>query len=711
MKFKTIQFYLVLSFLLIGALNGLCQNNKLSPANEANELTEYQQAKEYLDTRKYPEAEPLLKGLTDKFENKKPADYLELLNLYAKSIMHQWRTDEALEIYEKMHLIAKAENLSVLHADAMFALIAIYNFKEEVEKVRQLCLEGMAITDLEQNDVSDLYISYSQVLKQNNKIDSAIYYAQQAYTIDKDIKDTISLPRTCHTLGTHYSTKGDFHKALAFFIEGKEMLLPGRSHHKSTYSTDIARTFIGIRNLKKAKQYAEDGITLAKENNLVSGLAKSLTVLAEIYELDGKYEKAVELYTESAEINLKPKKQFTQVLNSIGIISCKLRSNKKIEKEDITKLLQLKQKSERQSTKNKIDLCYLEYKCQNKLTLQEFNLLHSELLSKCKASNNIFHLRDLAKVEYNFLSERDNFKQANKALETYYAYEDLLREEEQDFALLDLEAKYDKQTKERQIDLLANTNELQNTRLKQQKSFLIIGSAGFAFISMLFFFIYNLYKKVSSQNLVISETLKTKDILLREIHHRVKNNLQVISSLLSLQSRQIEDIGTKQAIKEGRSRVRSMALIHQNLYQNDNLTGVSVSFYLNKLIEELFETYKIENDRVVLEMDIDDIELDVDTMVPFGLIANELVSNCLKHAFPQKTTGKITVKLKDQDNNLFLSVRDNGIGVDEEKLVNSKSFGNKLLKAFTQKLHGNLEVINDSGTTVNLTIKNYKKVS
>ena len=136
------------------------------------------------------------------------------------------------------------------------------------------------------------------------------------------------------------------------------------------------------------------------------------------------------------------------------------------------------------------------------------------------------------------------------------------------------------------------------------------------------------------QNTIVFEALKEKDFLLREIHHRVKNNLQVISSLLSLQARQIGDKNIQKAINEGRSRVRSMALIHQNLYQNENLTGVSVERYLSNLLSELFDTYKVDSDKITLHFNIQDIDLDVDTMVPFGLILNELISNCLKHAFP-----------------------------------------------------------------------------
>ncbi len=144
--------------------------------------------------------------------------------------------------------------------------------------------------------------------------------------------------------------------------------------------------------------------------------------------------------------------------------------------------------------------------------------------------------------------------------------------------------------------------------LQQKNKTLGIGGIALFFISVLSFIALALYRSVKLKNEIIASALNEKDILLREIRHRVKNNFQVISSLLSLQSRQIEDESIKQAINEGRNRVRSMALIHQNLYQNENITGVSVVEYLNKLTSELFYTYNISEDRIKLNLDLEDLD-------------------------------------------------------------------------------------------------------
>jgi two-component sensor histidine kinase len=264
---------------------------------------------------------------------------------------------------------------------------------------------------------------------------------------------------------------------------------------------------------------------------------------------------------------------------------------------------------------------------------------------------------------------------------------------------------------DKKIVLLNKDNEIKAFELSKQHMIILSSLFGLLAFTIFSIWIYKLYLKIKLRNIKISSALNDKDILLREIHHRVKNNLQVISSLLSLQSRQIKDTNIKQAIDEGRNRVRSMALIHQNLYQRESLTGINVNTYLQKLIEELFETYNISQETIKLELDITYLELDVDTMIPMGLIINELVSNSLKHAFSENKSGLIRISLAEINNNLLLSVSDNGKGINPEEMYKSKTFGNRLLRAFGQKLKAELIIKSDKGTQISLAIKKYKKAS
>ncbi|MBC7874400.1 MAG: sensor histidine kinase, partial [Ferruginibacter sp.] len=210
---------------------------------------------------------------------------------------------------------------------------------------------------------------------------------------------------------------------------------------------------------------------------------------------------------------------------------------------------------------------------------------------------------------------------------------------------------------------------------------------------------------------IIETALKEKETLLREIHHRVKNNLQIISGLLNLQSRQIENPEAQEAVREGRNRVKSMALIHQKLYQQDNLTGVSMKEYLEDLVSSIQQTFKDKQTTITATIECGNLNLDVDTAIPLGLIINELITNCYKYAFTGRNNGHIVIRLDEHATKLLLEVRDNGIGLPEGFDMNtSRSFGMKLIQSLSAKLEATREALTDNGTVFKLSITNYKAV-
>ena len=255
--------------------------------------------------------------------------------------------------------------------------------------------------------------------------------------------------------------------------------------------------------------------------------------------------------------------------------------------------------------------------------------------------------------------------------------------------------------------------QLKLSRFKRNMVFAIISLIG---LSLFTWFVYKNKRRVQKfnsklehQNKIIEKSLHEKEFLLKEIHHRVKNNLQVISSLLKLQSKSITDEKAQLALDEGRSRVRSMALIHQNLYQEDNLSGIKAKRYFEELIGELVDTYGVNKDKISIIVEIQDIVLDVETLVPLGLITNELITNVFKYAFDKKGTGIVSVLLKEENHELHFSVKDNGRGYDPA-LVRPKSFGLRLIKAFVNRLRAEYTVISEHGTQSNLIIKDYKSM-
>ena len=207
-----------------------------------------------------------------------------------------------------------------------------------------------------------------------------------------------------------------------------------------------------------------------------------------------------------------------------------------------------------------------------------------------------------------------------------------------------------------------------------------------------------LNEDLANKNNLLDTKNAENELLLREIHHRVKNNLEVVSSLLALQSAQIDDLNTREAMTEGQNRVNSIGIVHQKLYQGTNLGAVEMKDYFLNLSESIIDSFGAEK-RVDLLLAMETLDLDIDTAVPLGLIVNELLTNCIKYAFPKGEKGLITIKLAKQDNHiLHLEVTDNGVG--KSGITHGTGFGCQLVSLLTQQLNGIMTEKNQNGTTL-----------
>jgi hypothetical protein len=203
----------------------------------------------------------------------------------------------------------------------------------------------------------------------------------------------------------------------------------------------------------------------------------------------------------------------------------------------------------------------------------------------------------------------------------------------------------------------------------------------------------------------IMASLREKEVLLKEIHHRVKNNLQIVSSLLYLQITRTEHPGAVSALRESQSRVKSMALIHEKLYRSPDLASIDMGSYTKSLDSDLRNTLRTEAASVRLTLNIENIPLGISEAIPCGLIINELVSNSLKHAFPGGKGGEVTIQLARADSNcITLSVSDNGVGIPEEMDIRSlPSLGLSLVHSLVEQLGGTLRLERNGGTTFTIT--------
>ncbi len=211
-----------------------------------------------------------------------------------------------------------------------------------------------------------------------------------------------------------------------------------------------------------------------------------------------------------------------------------------------------------------------------------------------------------------------------------------------------------------------------------------------------------------AENEIIS-SLNEKNILLQEVHHRVKNNMQIISSLLNLQTQYVEDEEAIDVLKESQNRVKSMAMIHEKLYQSEDLTNINFVNYIQSLVSNLFYSYNIVNNRIKPVLKVENLSLNIETAVPCGLIISELVSNSLKYAFPSEINGEIFISLKFVDGKYEMIIQDNGIGMSEDiDFNNLETLGLLLVNSLIEQLNGEMTINRKQGTEYRIRFEEIK---
>jgi two-component system, sensor histidine kinase PdtaS len=508
-----------------------------------------------------------------------------------------------------------------------------------------------------------------------------------------EVNDDKGIVRVAGNLGEIYYQLGKYDSALVFanmaFISAKKLNLP-----TDMYMAKFTKTASLIR-LKKIKD-AEKELLFFKQNENhhqdANLLIRYQTLLGD-YCLAVNEESDSKMHYDSA-LAIVKRNAFPELL----IIIYSNMAGAYYEHGDINKAYDAFKKYNRQLSlfytgDNLMKLANLEGLITLEASKDEIKHLSNE--NRLKALL-LIHEQDMRKnlAWENLL--KDSILKKEKILSDVLARENSYRQDK-----LDDEKKLSSSVTREfslQHDKLANERRLRFTLLSGLG--LVVALGGVIFI---------MYQRQRKKNNIILKQADDLQTLIKEIHHRVKNNLQIISSLLDLQSLSIKDKQAAGAVREGKMRVQSMALIHQNLYNEGNIKGILIEDYIKNLVENLFNSYNIQKDKIKLVTDIDHLNLDVDTVIPLGLIINELISNSLKYAFKEKEQGEVYVTLKECNKQLHLQVKDNGCGFPADwNKAQSNSFGYNLINAFAQKLKAKLDIYNDNGACISMNISRYK---
>lgn len=570
---------------------------------------------------------------------------------------------------------------------------------------------------LKTNDKTNLATSYNRLALAYDyagNLDSALSYYNISYSLRIEGGDVKGAANILNNIGACYHYQSVFDSSLTYYL--KALKIREKIQDKKGLSESYNNVGIILRTqkeYKKAKEYYLKSLAIKKSLNNKKGMMYTYSNLAVISRYTGKNEEAL-IYSKNAlelSYELQDSYGIGGELTNIGVTYRKLGQFEKA----IENLLE----------GNKIfrDIGDAQTLAQNLNSLGDayysmrlYNKAISSYTESLSLANEL-NRQELRLVNVHSLSEvYASLNQHQKAWEYLSQYTELNKDvfnQDKSILIADLETKYQSEKKQKEIIELSAKNKLHELQIEndlyRNKIFIAIIVISLL-IMVLFLFLYrskrNLSNTLEEKNRVIEKSLFEKETLLKEIHHRVKNNLQVISSLLSLQSRYIDDKNASKAIEDSKNRVKSMALIHQKLYQEDNLKGVNMNNYIHELTDSLVAAYK--NADLTLIIESEDMELDVDTVIPIGLIMNELITNSLKYGV-KGSNPELKISFAKKEDQLELIVKDNGDGLQEEiDFSKWKSYGMKLVHSLSRKLKAEVSFTNDNGLEVKVLINKFK---
>jgi len=321
--------------------------------------------------------------------------------------------------------------------------------------------------------------------------------------------------------------------------------------------------------------------------------------------------------------------------------------------------------------------------------------------------------RDFYFITYKIDSAKGDYLSALKHQYLFKQFNDSIFNFNKSREIQELQIKYETEQKERDIKLLTKDGLLQREKAIRANNTRNLTLAISVLLIFLLALIYNSYRAKQRSNIALNalvnekdKLLSEKEWLLKEIHHRVKNNLQIVMGLLQRQSAYIDNDEALAAIQNSENRMHSIALIHQKLYQSENLDLICMQEYIDEMISYLKDSGGLDN-RIIFEKQIDKVNLDVAQAVPLGLILNEAITNAIKYAYKPNEAGTIYISLVSQDNGCNqLTIADDGPGLPADFNINKvESLGINLMRGLTRQLGGKFDITNEQGCIINVDFK------
>ena len=559
------------------------------------------------------------------------------------------------------------------------------------------------------NAYSDALSNIGYALKNEGNLVSALDYYNKSLEVSNVLEDPKHKTTLLNNIGAIYDGQGFHKKALEYYY--KSLTLSEDINDKEGIAiayNNIGYLFVAQDNNDKALEYYEKSLTLSKSLNHKAAMAHTLTNMGFIHRKLKDLPKALSCFKQSLSIqkDILDKNGMASTLHNLGSVY--------LDKNDITLALHYYTKSLEVSTEVNnqramaLALNALGTLHYNQNDLDKASYYSQKSLSLAKSIDSPFAITAAAALASKVYKSLKQWDKAFEMKELHIKMRDSVNNVESQKNVIRQQAKYEIEKKEQALTLMATENELQEVKLNKNKILINAFIIALILTIILTINIYRGFKKkqlinelLEAQKAEISRKNEEKTAMLKEIHHRVKNNLGVVNSLLRLQSREIEDEKTLNMFKEAQKRVLSMALLHEKMYKSDDLAHIDIQEHIHLLASDLIKTYAVNKD-IKLDISIKEIDIGLRTLVPLGLIINEIITNALKYAFNEKNNGCISLHIAPLDNDKFeMIIADDGSGYELKK--ESTGLGSKLIQAFTKQLNGSMKRINESGTRFEFT--------
>jgi len=564
-----------------------------------------------------------------------------------------------------------------------------------------------------------LYVRKGFIYRQRQQVDTALIYYKKALPYLSQGKDTLWYGYANDHLGYMLVRKGDYYRALKHY---QQAITAFRSLNilmnvGAEYNA-IGMIYRKTEDKQNEKQAYRQAIEILEEFGDNKFLGEALSNLSEILMMEGKTEEGFRLLERAKTI-------FENIDHQIGLYSYNAVLSyyyQNTNPPDYQKVIEYGKKSADialaiESYREYSDACY--YVGNAYMNLNNFSETGKWLKKGYETASKYDYPTELSRLSEELSRYYKTIGQPDKAysyLRQHMELNDSLASTQKvkEFTNLDLSFKHRQEqlrdsllaVQEKQLLVYEFDQELQQKQVVQLvlifSVLILLLIGGFVLLSS------RQNKKqakvLSEKNDIINKSLHEKELLLKEIHHRVKNNFQTISSLLDLQSREVTDELAKSNIQEGQSRIKSMALIHQKLYQDEDLAMIDFQDYLVQLCKESLSSFNLKN--VAFSVVADHIKLDIDTSIPLGLILNELITNSCKYAFQHTREGRIEIHINKLETEYRLSYCDSGPGLARDLDIDQiQSLGLRLVKRLTKQLHGSFEFDVDKPAHFHITFK------